>query len=91
MPINPEMVMTLSEHATFVVCTDQYHHDMVYEVACPCGCHGATPHGPPCAAHLIAVSPEECGVCAGTGRVPLGRIVELDRARKAKQAETVHG
>ena len=56
----------------------QNEADMAHEVACP-RCLWPSAYG---------FREDDCGLCSGTGRVTIGRIVELDRARKV---ETAHG
>ena len=58
----------------------QHEADMLYEVACPCGCHEAAEHGGN-AGRMIDAEPWGCKLCGATGRVTIGRIVEADRRR----------
>jgi hypothetical protein len=48
-------------------------YGMEHELGCPCACHWTK-----------WATPDECRPCGGTGRVTLGRLVELDRVRRRK-------
>ena len=79
---------TLAVFYEIMAAQAQHDADMAHEVACPCGCHGAASGEDGHAGRMIDAEPYLCSLCAFTGRVTLGRIVERDRAMKRS---TKHG